>query len=52
MVLLSYGSMLLIMFVFVYVCMLYVCMYVCILFPAIHGYKYYSYESNFYFMFL
>ena len=33
---------LLIMFVFV--CM-YVCMYICILFPAIDGYKYYSYES-------
>ena len=41
---------LLIMFVFVcmYVCMyvcIYVCMYICILFPAIYGYKYYSYES-------
>ena len=33
---------LLIMFVFVYI---YVCMFICILFPAIHVYKYYSYES-------
>ena len=45
-VVLSYGSILLTnnVRICMYVCM-YLCMYICILFPAIHGYNYYSYES-------